>query len=278
MPHPFNKEHEMADHDGKVVLVTGGSQGIGQGISLEFARAGASVVVHGLTSDYAETTAGQIRELGGQAVAVWGPIDDPETSEAAVATALREFGRLDHLVTSAGIQRYGDIVSTTPHGWDEVFDVNVKGVYLAAHAALPHIRETGCGSVTIISSVQANANQNQVAAYAASKGALNALCRAMAVDEAAYGVRVNAVLPGSVDTPMLRTSAVEFSDGTQAGIEGVLALWGTAHAVGRIAQPSEIGRVVVFLASDRASFVTGAEIRVDGGLLCRIAAPLPDKS
>jgi NAD(P)-dependent dehydrogenase (short-subunit alcohol dehydrogenase family) len=208
---------------------------------------------------------------------VWGPIDDPATSEAAVAVALEEFGRLDHLVTSAGIQRYGDIVSTSEQGWDEVFDVNVKGVYLAAHAAVPHIRATG-GSVTIISSVQAIANQNQVAAYAASKGALNALCRAMAVDEAAYGVRVNAVCPGSVDTPMLRSAAADFSDGTTTGIEAVLAFWGTSHPLGRVAQASEIGQVVVFLASERASFVTGAELRVDGGLLCRIAAPLPDKS
>ena len=265
----------MADHHGTVALVTGGSQGIGQGIALEFARAGASVVVHGLTQDFAEETTALIRDIGGQAEPCWGPIDDPATSATAVDTALRSYGRLDHLVTSAGIQRYGDVVSTTPHCWDEVFDVNVKGVYLAAHAALPHIRRSGGGSVTIISSVQGSANQNQVAAYAASKGALNALCRAMAVDEAAYGVRVNAVSPGSVDTPMLRGSAAEHSDGTTAGVEAVLSLWGTSHPLGRIAQPSEIGQVVVFLASRQASFVTGAEIRVDGGLLCRIATPLP---
>ena len=123
--------------------------------------------------------------------------------------------------------------------------------------------------------MQGVANQNQVAAYAASKGALNALCRGMAVDEAAYGVRVNAVCPGSVDTPMLRHSAAEHSDGTPEGLEAVLALWGTSHPLGRIAQTSEIGQVVVFLASQRASFITGADIRVDGGLLCRIAAPLP---
>jgi NAD(P)-dependent dehydrogenase (short-subunit alcohol dehydrogenase family) len=98
----------------------------------------------------------------------------------------------------------------------------------------------------------------------------------MAVDEARHGVRVNAILPGSVDTPMLRGSAAEFSDGTEAGLEAVLANWGTAHPLGRIAQASEIGEVVSFLASDRASFVTGAQIVVDGGLICRIAAALPD--
>ena len=266
----------MADHDGRVALVTGGSQGIGKGICLAFARQGASVVVHGLAQDAADQTVAEIEAAGGRAVATIGPIDDIETSERAVALALSEFGRLDHLATSAGIQRYGDVVGTTPALWDEVFDVNVKGVYLAAHVALPAIRSTGSGSVAVISSVQGVANQNLVAAYVASKGALNALCRAMAVDEAQYGVRVNSVLPGSVDTPMLRNSAAEFSDGTPAGIESVLATRGSAHPLGRIAQPGEIGEVVSFLASDRASFVTGSQITVDGGLLCRIAAPLPD--
>lgn len=263
----------MADHDGAVALVTGGSQGIGRGIALEFARAGAAVVVHGLTRDLAEETAADIRAEGGRAVATWGPIDDPATSDAAVAAAVGEFGRLDHLATSAGIQRYGDIVSTTEELWDEVFAVNVKGVYLAAHAAVPVIRQHR-GTVTLISSVQATANQDQVAAYTASKGALNALCRAMAVDEAAYGVRVNAVCPGSVDTPMLRGAAAEHSDGTPEGIAATLRHWGTSHPLGRVATPEEVGSVVTFLASSRASFVTGADIRVDGGLLCRIAAPL----
>lgn len=263
---------------GSVALVTGGSQGIGQGIALAFARAGASVVVHGLTQDFAEKTATQIVDAGGKAQACWGPIDDPDTSRAAVSTALQTYGRLDHLVTSAGIQRYGDVVSTTPDCWDEVFDVNVKGVYLAAHAAVPHIRTNGRGTISIVSSVQGTANQNQVAAYAASKGALNALCRGMAVDEAAFGIRVNAICPGSVDTPMLRGSAAEHSDGTAEGVEAVLRLWGTSHPLGRIAQPAEIGEVAVFLASERASFITGSEIRVDGGLLCRIAAPLPESS
>ena len=131
--------------------------------------------------------------------------------------------------------------------------------------------------MTIISSVQATATQNNVVAYTASKGALNALCRAMAVDEAAYGVRVNSIAPGSVDTPMLRTSAAEWSDGTPEGVEKTIANWGTMHALGRVAQPDEIGEAASFLASDAASFITGAELRVDGGLLARIAAPLPAK-
>lgn len=267
----------MGEHQDRVALVTGGSQGIGQGIARELSHQGSAVVVHGLTQDFAEATAAELDAEGGRAVAVWGPIDDPETSRAAVALAVTRFGGLDTLVTSAGIQRYGDVVSTSDQVWDEVFAVNVKGVFLAARAALPYLRQSPAGSVAIISSVQGVASQPHVAAYTASKGALNALARAMAVDEGPYGVRVNAILPGSVDTPMLRGSASLFSGGDGAGIEQILSDWGRSHVLGRIGQPSELGAVVSFLTSPRASFITGAEIRVDGGLLAQIGAALPEQ-
>ena len=263
-------------HEGRVALVTGGSQGIGRGIALTLARRGAAVVVHGLTEDYVDETVALIRDVGGSATGTFGPIDQEQTSRDAVAQAIDTYGRLDHLVTAAGIQRYGDAVDTSIETWDEVFGVNVRGVFLAARAALPHIRAQH-GTVTLISSVQATATQNNVVAYTASKGALNALCRAMAVDEAAHGVRVNSIAPGSVDTPMLRTSAAEWSDGTPEGVEKTIANWGTMHALGRVAQPDEIGEAASFLASDAASFITGSELRVDGGLLARIAAALPAK-
>lgn len=263
-------------HEGKVVLVTGGSQGIGQGVALTMARRGAAVIVHGLTEDYVEQTVALIRDAGGKATGSFGPIEQEQTSADAVARAIDGYGRLDHLVTAAGIQRYGDAVETPISTWDEVFSVNVRGVFLVARAALPHIRPRR-GTVTVISSVQATATQSNVVAYTASKGALNALCRAMAVDEAEHGVRVNSIAPGSVDTPMLRTSAAEWSDGTEEGVERTIANWGTAHALGRVAEPREIGEAASFLASDAASFITGSELRVDGGLLARIAAPLPAK-
>ncbi|WP_433191911.1 SDR family NAD(P)-dependent oxidoreductase [Nocardia sp. CA-107356] len=266
----------MGEHDQRVALVTGGSQGIGKGIALALARQGSAVVCHGQTEDPAQETAAEINRAGGKAVAVWGPIDDPETNRYAVEQAISRYGRLDTLVTSAGIQRYGDVPSTSEETWDEVFDVNVKGVFLAARAALPYLRQSPAGSIAIIASVQAAATQNKVAAYTASKGALIALTRAMAVDEAEYGVRVNSISPGSVDTPMLRTSAALFSDGSEESAQRIVANWGTAHPLGRVAEPEEIGEVVSFVTSPRASFVTGAEIRVDGGLLARIAAPLPD--
>ncbi|MFF1632525.1 SDR family NAD(P)-dependent oxidoreductase [Leifsonia sp. NPDC058248] len=265
----------MPEQDGRVALVTGGSQGIGRGAALALAGQGAAVVVHGLDLAGAEQTAAEIADAGGRTVAVAGPIDDPETSEAAVGAALEHFGALDILVTSAGIQRYGDVPSTSLETWNEVFAVNVTGVFLAARAALPALRASGAGAIVIVSSVQATATQTQVAAYTASKGALIALTRSLAVDEAAQGVRVNSVSPGSVDTPMLRASAVLFGEGAEHDVEDVLANWGTAHPLGRIARADEIGEVVSFLSSPRASFVTGAELRVDGGLLARLAAAIP---
>lgn len=261
---------------GRVALITGGSRGIGRGAAEALAAQGAAVIVHGLDAAEAEAVAAGIAAGGATAVGIGGPIEDPATMAAAVALAQARFGRLDMLVASAGIQRYGDAVSTTPAQWAEVMAVNVTGVYLAAHHALPLIRQSPAGAVVIVASVQGHATQNQVLAYTAGKGALHAMTRAMAVDEAAYGVRVNSVSPGSVDTPMLRASATDHSDGTPEGVERVLANWGTAHALGRIATRAEIGAAIAFLCGPGAAFVTGTDLRVDGGLTARLAAPLPE--
>lgn len=266
-----------AELEGRVALVTGGSTGIGEGAAMALAGQGAAVTVHGLDLAGAEAVAARIRESGGQAIAVAGQISDAATSVSAVAATIEAFGHLDILVTSAGIQRYGDAVSTTEAEWDEVLDVNTKGVYLAAHAALPYIRQSPAGSVVIVASVQGSASQANVVAYTTSKGALLAMARAMAIDEAAYGVRVNTLSPGSVDTPMLRHSAAMWSDGTPEGVERTIANWGTAHALGRVATIDEIGDVAAFLSGPRSSFITGADIRADGGLLAKIAAALPEK-
>jgi NAD(P)-dependent dehydrogenase (short-subunit alcohol dehydrogenase family) len=261
---------------GRVAFVTGGSQGIGRAIVEVLAANGASVGVCGLEVDRVDDTVAAVGADGGQALAVPADVTDWSSVERAVGATVDRFGRLDVLVTSAGIQRYGNVVDTDEATWDQVMAVNLKGVYLVARAALPHLRTSGHASVVVVSSVQGHVAQAGVAAYAASKGALEMLVRSMAVDEAVYGVRVNAVCPGSVDTPMLRASARRFSDGTDAGEQALVERWGRSHPVGRVARPDEIAEVVAFLVSDRASFVTGEDIRVDGGLLSTLAVALPD--
>jgi NAD(P)-dependent dehydrogenase (short-subunit alcohol dehydrogenase family) len=261
---------------GTVVLVTGGSQGIGRAVSELFAAEGASVGVCGLEADAVADTVRAIRETGGDALEVVADLTDERAVESAVAATVDRYGRLDTLVTSAGIQRYGNVVDTDVATWDEVFAVNVRGVFLAARTALPHLRRSGHGSIVVISSVQAHGTQTEVPAYAASKGALDSLVRAMALDEARRGVRVNAVCPGSVDTPMLRASARRFSDGSPEAEDETIAAWGRMHPMGRVAQPGEIAEAVLFLASDRASFITGEDVRVDGGLLASLPVALPE--
>ena len=259
-----------------VALVTGGSQGIGRAVAELLAAEGASVGVLGHEPDAVEVTVQAIRDAGGEALGIAADVTDRRAVDEAVAATVDRYGRLDTLVTSAGIQRYGNVVDTDEATWDEVFAVNVKGVFLAAKAALPHLRQSGRGSIVVVSSVQGHSTQTEVPAYAASKGALDALVRAMALDEARSGVRVNAVCPGSVDTPMLRASARRFSDGSTAAEDEVVASWGRMHPMGRVAAPREVAEVIAFLASRRASFITGEDIRVDGGLLASLAVVLPD--
>lgn len=265
----------MTEHAGRVAFVTGGSSGIGHAVATLLARQGASVAVSAPVHQQARAAADSITGKGGKAIAVAADVRDGAAIAGAIDETVRAFGGLDVLVTSAGIQRYGTVAATEEELWDEVFAVNLKGAYLTARAALPYLRRSNSAAIVLVSSVQAYANQAGVAAYAASKAALNALARSMAVDEAPFGVRVNAVCPGSVDTPMLRESAALFSDGSPEAVGRTIGEWGRSHPLGRVARPAEVAQVVSFLASERASFVTGEDVRVDGGLLASLAVQVP---
>jgi NAD(P)-dependent dehydrogenase (short-subunit alcohol dehydrogenase family) len=153
-------------------------------------------------------------------------------------------------------------------------NVNLKGIYLASKHAIPEMRKRGGGAIVNLSSVQAFASQKGVAAYTASKGGVNALTRAMALDHAQENIRANAVCPGSVDTPMLRWAADLFKGSKSA--EETVKDWGKAHPLGRVATPEEVAEVIAFLASPRARFVTGSEYKVDGGLLAALGVGLPE--
>lgn len=264
----------MTELDGKVAIVAGGTLGMGLATSRILAQNGASVL---LCSDQSEDVKRAVDELRGEDLVVRGLRADVTTSsdmEELTRFAVETYGGVDILVNSAGIQRYGTVVDTEEAVWDEVLDVNLKGVYLASKHAIPEMRKRGGGAIVNVSSVQAFASQTGVAAYTASKGGINALTRAMALDHAHENVRVNVVCPASVDTPMLRWSANLFKG--EKSVDEMLEEWGKMHPVGRVARPEEVAEVIAFLVGPGASFVTGGEYKVDGGLLSKISVVLPE--
>ncbi|GAA2759173.1 SDR family NAD(P)-dependent oxidoreductase [Actinopolymorpha rutila] len=263
----------MGEFTGKVALVAGGGSGIGRAVTELLAAEGATVVVATNVEDHVRPLREELAGTPGEVSAVVADVTRADDVRRFVDEAAERHGGIDVLVNSAGVQRYGTVEETSEELWDEVLAVNLKAMYLTARFAVPHLRARGGGSIVNVASVQAYVTQDRVAAYAASKGGILALTRAMAVDHARDGIRVNAVCPGSVDTPMLRGSADLFRGERDA--EDVLADWGRSHPIGRIARPAEVAELVAFLAGDRSSFVTGADYRVDGGLLAMAPVVLP---
>ncbi|MBO9605786.1 MAG: glucose 1-dehydrogenase [Paenibacillaceae bacterium] len=259
---------------GKIALVTGGSKGIGMAVARLFAQEGASVAIVSLED--ASAVAEELCSGAGheRVIAVQADVSKHQQVQAAVRQTTDAFGGIDILVNSAGIQRYGDVVETDEALWDEVIDVNLKGMFLASKNCIPEMRKRGGGAIVNVSSVQAYAAQSKVAAYAASKGGINALTRAMAVDHAAENIRVNVVCPGSVDTPMLRSAADLFKG--QSTQEETIQSWGRMHPIGRVGTTEEVAELVAYLCSDKAGFITGADIKVDGGLFATFGVKLPD--
>jgi NAD(P)-dependent dehydrogenase (short-subunit alcohol dehydrogenase family) len=250
--------------DGKTVVVTGGALGIGRAAVEIFAERRASVLI----IDWDEVAGGELEATinsdGEKCIFRKADVSKFDAVNSAVEDALAKFGSIDALVVSAGIQRYGTALTTEDAQWDEVLNVNLKGAWNAARASLPYLQKQG-GAIVNVSSVQALASQQNVLAYTVSKHGLLGLTRSMAMDFAKENIRVNAVCPGTVDTPMLKWAAA-----LDPNPQSVYDACNAMHPLGRIAKPREIGEVVAFLAHESSSFVTGSVWTADGGLLTQI--------
>lgn len=247
---------------GKVALITGAGSGIGAAVATLLSQRGAAVALLDRDGSAVAATAAALPAETTLTLTV--DVSAESAVTEAVATVLERFGRIDIVSNNAGVQRYGDLAATTPEAFEAVLDVNLKSAYLVSRAALDALTATR-GSIVNMASVQAFATQRNVLGYTTSKHALVGLTRSLALDLAPRGIRVNCVAPGSVDTPML-AAALDLDPDPRALRRAVAAM----HPLGRIAKPSEVAECVAFLASERASFVTGASLVVDGGLLLGI--------
>ncbi|WP_457579723.1 SDR family NAD(P)-dependent oxidoreductase [Ensifer canadensis] len=258
----------MTEFAGKVALVTGTS-GIGLASAVRLATAGAQVLACG-NDAAANQTFDQIAQERGLAMASrLADVSVEAEVAAAVAEVVSRHGGLDIVVNAAAVHPFGTVLDTSFEIWNRCLSVNVGSIYLTGRFAIPEMSKRGGGAIVNISSVQGHNCQQNVAAYVATKGAIHALTRAMALDHADARVRVNSVSPGSVRTPLLSLAARTYG-GEGVSEEEAFARFGAAHPIGRIGEPEEVADLVAYLASDRAAFITGSDFRIDGGLTAGI--------
>jgi NAD(P)-dependent dehydrogenase (short-subunit alcohol dehydrogenase family) len=244
--------------EGKIAVVTGGNAGIGEAVAKRFAEEGASVVVTGRRQQELDRVVSVIRHGKGKALAVAGSVTDEAHAQEVVRRTLDSFGRMDILVNNAGIGDFGKRLHEVDDAtWANVLDVNVTGVFRMTRAVVPQMLKQGRGAIVNISSIASLVGLPTLSVYAASKGALDALTRALAIDYAKDGIRCNVVNPGLINTPM---AAPLMADPERP--HPLLA----QYAIRRPGTPEEVANMVVYLASDEAAWVTGATFRIDGGM------------
>lgn len=244
----------------KVALVTGGTSGIGRATAMLFAQEGAKVAIVGRDPARGQQVVDEIRASGGQAVFFRCDVRFADECRGAIEGTLQRFGRLHVLFNNAGVYFANTAIACTEEEWDDTVDISLKGTFLMCKYALPHMIERGSGAIVNMASGWGLVGGGEAAAYCAAKGGVVLLTKAMAVDHSAQGIRINCVCPGDVDTPML------IDDAQRRGMAFADYIAEAANRpMGRVGQPEEVARAVLFLASDEASFITGAALAVDGG-------------
>ncbi|QHJ00042.1 SDR family oxidoreductase [Xylophilus rhododendri] len=246
----------------QVAVITGGASGIGQASAMLLAQEGAKVALIDRDLAAAEATAMQVRAAGGEAIAFGSDVGQPGTADADAAAVLARWGRIDVLVCAAGYSVGGTVLTTAPEDWNAVFQANVGGTWLWARAVIPAMQAQGGGSIVTFGSQLALAGGRGNSAYIAAKGAILSLTRTLALDYAADKIRVNAIAPGAIETPMLSRSFARKDDPAAAR-----AASEARHAMGRLGQAQEVAQSVLHLASSASSFTTGTTMVVDGGWL-----------
>jgi NAD(P)-dependent dehydrogenase (short-subunit alcohol dehydrogenase family) len=248
--------------DKKTAVITGGATGIGAATAKVLCQSGAAVAILDRNADAGQATALSLANAGHGASFFACDVAIESEVQQAIDRVAQQYGRVDMLVSCAGIQTYGNAVDTTSAVWDKTFDVHVKGCFYATKFAIPVMLASDGGAIVVVASVQSFTAVNNSMAYVAAKHALLGITRSIALDYAQQNIRANCICPGAIDTPLLRATAKQ-----TGSPESMLATLARMHAVGRIGRAEEVANAITFLLSDAASFITGASLMVDGGLL-----------
>jgi NAD(P)-dependent dehydrogenase (short-subunit alcohol dehydrogenase family) len=261
----------MTDLSGKTAVVTGGAAGIGRACAFAYAKAGAKVVVGDIDAAEGTAVSRAIQDVGGAATFIKADVGRSADCKNLIMAAMERFGRLDILHANAGIELCRSAMETTDAEWERILAVNLSGAFYCSREAMKVMRAHGKGGVILLTaSPHAHATGRDIAAYAATKGGMTALTRALAIEGAPLGIRVNALLPGAIETPMVHREVAFAADPAAQ-----LRRFAEAHPLGRMGQPEDVAKMALFAVSDAAAFVTGACLAVDGGLMaCLNAGPI----
>jgi NAD(P)-dependent dehydrogenase (short-subunit alcohol dehydrogenase family) len=249
----------------KVAIITGAASGIGKATALVFGREGAKVMCADINADGAEATARTIADTGGEAASIKTDVTQEDDIKEMISATVTRWGRLDALYNNAGIGVGNPVTQVSLEEWDRIIDINLRGVFLGTKYAVQEMLKTGGGAIINTASVAGLMGTPMLSAYCASKGGVVMFTKATAAEWAGMGIRINCVCPGVIQTPIL-DPMMEMAKAAGMDENELWARMGKAHPIGRVGKPEEVGEAVAWLASDRASFVTGVALPVDGGM------------